>query len=126
MRVKATSVVSQAASVVFLTEFTVERTAGKVFAPRGLPGLTNALLTSEGVPGTSVGMSHPSSIIVFAGRSIDCFLSQCPGACFLSCFCSNEPGPDFADYPYDTVPNKVDQLFRAQRHHDRRQNDVSK
>ena len=37
---------------------------------------------------------------------------------------SNEPGPDFADYPYDTVPNKVDQLFRAQRHHDRRQNDV--
>jgi len=38
---------------------------------------------------------------------------------------SNEPGPDFADYPYDTVPNKVDQLFRAQRHHDSRQNDVS-
>ena len=26
---------------------------------------------------------------------------------------SNEPGPDFADYPMDTVPNKVDQLFRA-------------
>lgn len=37
---------------------------------------------------------------------------------------SNEPGPDFADYPYDTVPNKVDQLFRAQRHHDRRQNEA--
>ncbi|KAJ1460190.1 isocitrate lyase [Pelagophyceae sp. CCMP2097] len=34
---------------------------------------------------------------------------------------SNEPGPDFADYPYDTVPNKVDQLFRALRHHDRRE-----
>lgn len=43
----------------------------------------------------------------------------------LSCVRSNEPGPDFADYPYDTVPNKVDQLFRAQRHHDRRQNEVS-
>ena len=41
-------------------------------------------------------------------------------------FDSNEPGPDFADYPYDTVPNKVDQLFRAQKHHDRRQHDVSK
>ena len=26
---------------------------------------------------------------------------------------SNEPGPDFADYPMDTVPNKCDQLFRA-------------
>ena len=34
---------------------------------------------------------------------------------------NNEPGPDFADYPMDTVPNKVDQLFRAQCHHDRRQ-----
>ncbi len=33
---------------------------------------------------------------------------------------SNEPGPDFADYPMDTVPNKVDQLFRALCHHDRR------
>jgi len=34
---------------------------------------------------------------------------------------SNEPGPDVADYPYDTVPNKVDQLFRAQCFHDRKQ-----
>merc|ERR1719387_3303061 len=34
---------------------------------------------------------------------------------------SNEPGPDVADYPYDTVPNKVDQLFRTQLFHDRRQ-----
>jgi isocitrate lyase len=33
---------------------------------------------------------------------------------------SNEPGPDVADYPYDTVPNKVDQLFRAQLFHDRK------
>lgn len=34
---------------------------------------------------------------------------------------SNEPGPDLADYPMDTVPNKVDQLFRAQCFHDRKQ-----
>ncbi|KAF1774464.1 Isocitrate lyase/phosphorylmutase, conserved site [Phytophthora cactorum] len=34
---------------------------------------------------------------------------------------SNEPGPDVADYPMDTVPNKVDQLFRAQLFHDRKQ-----
>ncbi|KAL0481216.1 isocitrate lyase [Acrasis kona] len=34
---------------------------------------------------------------------------------------SNEPGPDLADYPMDTVPNKVDQLFRAQTFHDRKQ-----
>merc|ERR1719223_1640326 len=34
---------------------------------------------------------------------------------------SNEPGPDVADYPYDTVPNKVVQLFKAQLFHDRKQ-----
>lgn len=34
---------------------------------------------------------------------------------------SNEPGPDVADYPMDTVPNKVDQLFRTQLFHDRKQ-----
>merc|ERR1719333_1704129 len=34
---------------------------------------------------------------------------------------SNEPGPDVADYPYDSVPNKVDQLFKAQLFHDRKQ-----
>jgi len=34
---------------------------------------------------------------------------------------TNEPGPDLADYPYNTVPNKVDQLFRAQDFHTRKQ-----
>lgn len=34
---------------------------------------------------------------------------------------SNEPGPDLADYPMDTVPNKVEQLFLAQCFHDRKQ-----
>merc|ERR1711988_172285 len=34
---------------------------------------------------------------------------------------SNQPGPDVADYPYDTVPNKVEQLFKAQLFHDRKQ-----
>ncbi|KAE9616815.1 Isocitrate lyase 1 [Lupinus albus] len=34
---------------------------------------------------------------------------------------TNEPGPDLADYPYDTVPNKVEQLFFAMQFHDRKQ-----
>ncbi|KAJ7981309.1 isocitrate lyase [Quillaja saponaria] len=34
---------------------------------------------------------------------------------------TNEPGPDLADYPYDTVPNKVKHLFFAQQYHDRKQ-----
>ncbi|KAG9033812.1 isocitrate lyase 1 [Tulasnella sp. JGI-2019a] len=34
---------------------------------------------------------------------------------------TNEPGPDLADYPYNTVPNKVEHLFQAQLFHDRKQ-----
>jgi isocitrate lyase len=41
--------------------------------------------------------------------------------CSSTASTSNEPGPDLADYPMDTVPNKVDQLFRAQDFHARRQ-----
>jgi isocitrate lyase len=37
---------------------------------------------------------------------------------------TNEPGPDLADYPYTTVPNKVDQLFRAQDFHARKQRET--
>ncbi|KAG8966172.1 hypothetical protein FRC03_012362 [Tulasnella sp. 419] len=33
---------------------------------------------------------------------------------------NNEVGPDLADYPYTTVPNQVNRLFRAQQHHDRK------
>ena len=41
--------------------------------------------------------------------------------CSSTASTTNEPGPDFADYPSNTVPNKVDHLVRAQLHHDRRQ-----
>merc|ERR1712134_96677 len=41
--------------------------------------------------------------------------------CSSTASTSNEPGPDVADYPYDTVPNKEDQLFKAQMFHDRKQ-----
>lgn len=34
---------------------------------------------------------------------------------------TNEPGPDLADYPYTTVPEKVHHLFKAQLFHDRKQ-----
>ncbi|KAA8520320.1 hypothetical protein F0562_014576 [Nyssa sinensis] len=37
---------------------------------------------------------------------------------------SNEPGPDLADYPHDTVPNKVEHLFFAQQYHDRKQREA--
>ncbi|KAG9454146.1 hypothetical protein H6P81_007050 [Aristolochia fimbriata] len=37
---------------------------------------------------------------------------------------TNEPGPDLADYPYDTVPNKVEHLYFAQQYHDRKQREA--
>ncbi|OLY78181.1 Isocitrate lyase [Smittium mucronatum] len=43
--------------------------------------------------------------------------------CSSTASTSNEPGPDLADYPMDTVPNKVEQLFMAQLFHDRKQNE---
>eukprot|EP00330_Aristerostoma_sp_ATCC50986_P009341 CAMPEP_0114576446 /NCGR_PEP_ID=MMETSP0125-20121206/1207_1 /TAXON_ID=485358 ORGANISM="Aristerostoma sp., Strain ATCC 50986" /NCGR_SAMPLE_ID=MMETSP0125 /ASSEMBLY_ACC=CAM_ASM_000245 /LENGTH=369 /DNA_ID=CAMNT_0001764967 /DNA_START=101 /DNA_END=1211 /DNA_ORIENTATION=- len=42
--------------------------------------------------------------------------------CSSTASVTNEPGPDFADYPANTVPNKVDQLVRALLFHDRKQN----
>ncbi|KAI8841450.1 isocitrate lyase [Chytriomyces cf. hyalinus JEL632] len=41
--------------------------------------------------------------------------------CSSTASSSNEPGPDLADYPMDTVPNKVEHLFLAQQFHDRKQ-----
>ena len=37
---------------------------------------------------------------------------------------TNEPGPDLADYPYNTVPQKVEHLFLAQLFHDRKQREA--
>lgn len=41
--------------------------------------------------------------------------------CSSTASTSNEPGPDLADYPMDTVPNKVEHLWFAQLFHDRKQ-----
>ena len=41
-------------------------------------------------------------------------------ACSSVLTTTNEVSPDFGDYPYDTVPNQVDRLFRAEQLHDRK------
>ena len=41
--------------------------------------------------------------------------------CSSTASTSNEPSPDIASYPMDTVPNKVEHLFKAQQFHDRKQ-----
>ncbi|CAF9942950.1 MAG: hypothetical protein ALECFALPRED_010280 [Alectoria fallacina] len=41
-------------------------------------------------------------------------------ACSSVLTSSNEVSPDFGDYPYNTVPNQVQRLFKAQQLHDRK------
>ncbi|MCJ1476089.1 hypothetical protein MMC13_004754 [Lambiella insularis] len=42
-------------------------------------------------------------------------------ACSSVLTSTNEVSPDFGDYPYNTVPNQVQRLFKAQQLHDRKQ-----
>jgi isocitrate lyase len=44
-------------------------------------------------------------------------------ACSAVLTTTNEVSPDFGDYPYNTVPNQVQRMFKAQQLHDRRHYD---
>lgn len=41
-------------------------------------------------------------------------------ACSSVLTSTNEVSPDFGDYPYNTVPNQVQRIFKAQQLHDRK------
>jgi isocitrate lyase len=45
-------------------------------------------------------------------------------ACSSVLTTTNEVSPDFGDYPYDTVPNQVERMAKAQSMHDRKQWDA--
>ncbi|KAI1006951.1 2-methylisocitrate lyase [Podosphaera aphanis] len=45
-------------------------------------------------------------------------------ACSATLTTTNEVSPDFGDYPYNTVPNQVQRMSKAQSMHDRRQWDA--
>jgi isocitrate lyase len=45
-------------------------------------------------------------------------------ACSSTLTTTNEVSPDFGDYPYNTVPNQVQRLAKAQSMHDRKQWDL--
>jgi isocitrate lyase len=64
------------------------------------------------------GALDPVQVVTMAPELTSIYVSGWQSSSTAST--SNEPGPDFADYPMTTVPNKVDQLFRALQHHDRR------
>jgi len=81
-----------------------------------------ALLTdlyNRGGYSHTFGALDPVQVIQMAPHLTSIYVSG--WQCSSTASSTNDPGPDFADYPMDTVPNKVDHLVRAQFHHDRRQ-----
>lgn len=74
---------------------------------------------NEGTTSLTYGIMDPVQLIQ-ASPYLETI--YCSGwMCASTASSNNEPGPDFADYPYDTVPKKVEQLFKAQQFHDRKQ-----
>merc|ERR1719389_570223 len=74
---------------------------------------------AKGTCSHTFGALDPVQVVQMAKYLTTVYVSGCQSSSTAST--SNEPGPDVADYPYDTVPNKVDQLFKAQLFHDRKQ-----
>jgi isocitrate lyase len=81
-------------------------------------GLLQQLRTVGGYSHT-FGALDPIQVIQMGPHLSSIYVSG--WQCSSTASSTNEPGPDFADYPMDTVPNKVDHLVRAQLFHDRRQ-----
>lgn len=69
------------------------------------------------------GALDPTQVVQMAKWAKTIYVSG--WQCSSTASTTNEPGPDLADYPCNTVPNKVDQLVKAQRFHDRKQFEAS-
>jgi len=94
---------------------------GTSFSTRQSDKLWNLLtgLFAHGGYSHTFGALDPVQVIQMAPHLSSIYISG--WQCSSTASSTNDPGPDFADYPSNTVPNKVDQLVRAQLHHDRRQ-----
>jgi len=79
---------------------------------------TLQLCKASGGHSRTFGALDPVQVTTMAPKLSSIYVSGWQSSSTAST--SNEPGPDFADYPMSTVPNKVDQLFRALQHHERR------
>lgn len=91
------------------------------FTSRRLWNLLEELQKNKGYSHT-FGALDPVQVVQMAKYLTTIYVSGWQSSSTAST--SNEPGPDFADYPATTVPNKVDQLFRAQTFHDRKQREA--
>jgi len=72
-----------------------------------------------GTPSHTYGALDPVQVTQMAKHLETVYVSGWQSSSTASS--TNEPGPDLADYPSNTVPNKVEHLFYAQLFHDRKQ-----
>ena len=77
---------------------------------------------AEGKPVHTMGAIDPIQMTQQAPNQEVLYISG--WACSAVLTATNEVAPDFGDYPYNTVPNQVQRLFKAQQHHDRKHFDV--
>lgn len=77
---------------------------------------------AEGTASRTFGALDPVQVTMMAKHLDTIYVSG--WQCSSTHTTTNEPGPDLADYPYDTVPNKVEHLFFAQQYHDRKQREA--
>ncbi|KAL0581028.1 isocitrate lyase 1 [Marasmius crinis-equi] len=73
----------------------------------------------RGTPSHTYGALDPVQVTQMAKYLETVYVSG--WQCSSTAASTNEPGPDLADYPSNTVPNKVEHLFLAQLFHDRKQ-----
>lgn len=73
---------------------------------------------SEGKPVHTMGAIDPVQMTQQAENQEVLYISG--WACSSVLTSTNEVSADFGDYPYNTVPNQVDRLFKAQKLHDRK------
>ncbi|KAF8339617.1 isocitrate lyase [Cantharellus anzutake] len=76
----------------------------------------------DGTPSHTYGALDPVQITQMAKYLETVYVSGWQSSSTASS--SNEPGPDLADYPSNTVPLKVEHLFQAQLFHDRKQREA--
>lgn len=74
---------------------------------------------TKGTSSRTFGALDPVQVVQMAKYLDTIYVSG--WQCSSTASTSNEPGPDLADYPMNTVPSKVEQLFMAQQLHDRKQ-----
>ncbi|KAL2354539.1 isocitrate lyase [Cryomyces antarcticus] len=96
---------------------TLQQTYPSSLMARKLFNLLNER-AKEGKPVHTMGAIDPVQMTQQAPNQEVLYISG--WACSSVLTSTNEVSPDFGDYPYNTVPNQVQRLFKAQSMHDRK------